>query len=145
MKKNVIKRMVLAFVLLAAICSTTSTALAVGTNYIESPTEMVSPRYTGLKSFFVDISIKEGKAFCSVSASASPSYTVRVSFGLQQNNGGWCTLKNWSSEEGILVSTEKNCFVTSGSAYRVYGTVQVYDSKGNCVETETTYSKVILY
>ena len=146
MKKHKFNRMALALIVVAMMCSVMGTVFAEGVDDAIAATETVSPRYVVLKSFFVDLSIStSGRATCSAEANVNSSYTVVITTELQQNDGGWHTIKSQVSNEGIRVNDNMIYYVCSGSDYRVFGTARVYDSKGNCIETVTVSSNVISY
>lgn len=146
MKKRVFNRVVLALVMAVALCSMVGSALAAGADNLAVAEKIISPRYEILKKFYMGLTIStSGKASCSAKANVSSSYTVVVTTELQQNDGGWRTIKSQLSDKGAWVQDTMSHYVSSGSTYRVLGTAYVYDSRGYCVETETAYSDIISY
>ena len=76
MKKYLFNRMVLMLLVVVALCSVTSSAFAAGADDFTASSEMVSPRYAGIKSLSAHLTISNlGFASCEVDADLYEAYT----------------------------------------------------------------------
>lgn len=143
MKKKVVNRVVLTLAMVAALCSMTGSAFAVGTNVPTVSAEMISPRYATIRSLSASLTISSsGRASCRVEVSLYGSYTGEISMYLQDRSSGWQTVKSWSSNGGAC---DGSYYVPDEDTYRVMGVLRVYNSTGKLVETATTYSNEISF
>lgn len=141
MKKRVFNRVVLAMVMVAALCSMIGSAFAASTDDLTSSGAIVSPRYAAVRSLHVTLSFSGSQANCKAYATLYDNYTANTFMCLQKLDGGWQTIQEWSTD-GSMCSKK---FYVSHGTYRVEGTVNVYDSRGNYVETITDYSDTVSY
>lgn len=105
----------------------------------------VDPRYTNILDIQAILSINEstGIASCSGMVTARNVTPVKVNVYLQiQENGGWTTLKTWSSTGTTIATVAKGYAVFSGYTYRVNVVGFVYDANGNIIESASVSHSV---
>lgn len=143
MKKHVFNRMVLMLVIVATLCSMTSSAFAAGTNDLADAAEMVSPRYAGIRELSADLTISSsGKAFCQVNAELYSAYTGKITMRLVNQSNGGQTVKSWSSDGAVCSG---NYYVFKGNTYQVTAVLSVYDSEGRLVESVPKSSNIVSF
>ena len=143
MKKYLFNRMVLMLLVVVALCSVTSSAFAAGADDFTASSEMVSPRYAGIKSLSAHLTISNlGFASCEVDADLYEAYTGKIPMRLVNQSSGGQTVKSWSSTGSVCSGSY---YVSSGDTYRVMGILRVYDSAGRLIETATTYSNEVFF
>ena len=131
--------------LLASLLIVPTSAVDVPTNEVSA---VVSPRYVDIMRLTASIGISSsGKATCySFAETATSSYVVYLSVSLQRYvNGGWSTVKNWSTNGTGEAILNQSRYVTSGYYYRTAATATVYTSGGSYVESATIYSQSDYY
>ena len=95
MKKYLFNRMVLMLLVVVALCSVTSNAFAAGAGDFAASSEMVSPRYAGIKRFTADLTIESsGRASCQVIADLYETYTGKITMYLINQSSGGQTVKS---------------------------------------------------
>ena len=107
-----------------------------------------TPRYARIIIYEVSLTISPaGLTDCySRVRLADSTDTATITIELQQKNGStWSNLKSWSISGSDVVSIDKERYVSPGYTYRVYSTVQVYNSSGKLMETATLTSKTADY
>ena len=132
--------------LVALILLMTSSLIMPAAAAEEAPT--ISPRYVNIMAFSASIGVNSsGKASCySFVETANTSYNINLSVSLQRYiNGGWSTVKNWSTSGTGETSLYKSWYVTSGYYYRTAATATVRTSGGSLVEIVTIYSQSDYY
>lgn len=137
------KRRIIAILSLVLILASVLVMPVSATDATTSEATTVTPRYVNISLFTASIGINSsGKASCySFVETANSSYTVYLSVSLQRYiNGGWSTVKNWSTSGTGEATLDKSRYVTSGYYYRTAATATVYTSGGSFVESETVYS-----
>lgn len=135
MKKRISKFLSM-FLALSCITTTLSNAAA------------IEPRYVGLSSLIVSFDISSsGLSVSYGSASLRSGYTADLSLELQRSSNGysWSTIKDWSTSGSGKITLEKSYYVVAGYDYRAKCSVQVYDSHGNLVDSDTAYSATVSY
>lgn len=143
MKKNVVNRVVFTLVMVAALCSVTGSAFAVGTDDLTASAEILSPRYATIRKFSVELTISSsGQASCQAFGSLFGSYVGEFTMYLQDQSSGWQTVKSWSGSGNVCSG---NYYVPKGDTYRVKGVLHVYDNAGRLVETTTKYSNEVFF
>ena len=111
-------------------------------------TPAVTPRYVNIALMNASINVNSsGKASCySFVETANTSYTIYLSVSLQRYiNGGWSTVKNWSTSGTGETSLYKSWYVTPGYYYRTSAAATVYTSGGSFVEAVTINSQSDYY
>jgi len=112
----------------------------------EAPT--VTPRYVNISIFTASVEVNSsGKASCySFVETANTSYNINLSVSLQRYiNGGWSTVKNWSTTGTGEATLDKSWYVTPGYYYRTAASATVRTSGGSYVEGVTIYSQSDYY
>lgn len=105
-----------------------------------------SARYTAIQSISTKLTIDRwGKASCVATVKLEDGYTADVTMELQQYYVGWITIKSWSDSGGPIIEMIKTYYVESGYDYSVVVTVDVYDSNGRFVESESVISETESY
>lgn len=113
---------------------------------LPSTGDIISPNYIVINATENDFVLKSLGYFECYGATDVPSgYTAYVKVELQQNDGGWSTIKTWSDKDYISAFVDENYAVMSGYSYRLKLTHKAYDSNDNLIETVTKYSEVIYY
>ena len=117
---------------------------AQGAEKVISNNSIVSPQFTAILSMSAGLSINSsGKATCSGSVTPSANtYTSKMTVSLQKSTSkGWSAINSWSGSgvgyAGVMI--EANYYVANGT-YRVCTTVNIYNSAGTLLETESFYS-----
>lgn len=103
----------------------------------------IEPRYTGILTTYNYLGAVGSKTLnCQGSTNARPGYTATVTVELQQNNGGWTTIKTWydSASEYAVVDEDYN--VATGYSYQLKVTHRSYKG-GTLVDSETKYSRIV--
>lgn len=142
------KRRILAILSLVLILASVLVMPASAADAPTAATAAVTPRYVNIMGFNASIGINSsGKASCySFVETANSSYTVYLSVSLQRYvNGGWSTVKNWSTSGTGEATLDKSWYVTSGYYYHTAATATVYTSSGSFVESQTIYSQSYYY
>lgn len=144
--KNYAKR-ITAFAAAIAMClSLQLGALPVSAALPSTDGSIVSPSNIVIISTVNDLILKSGGIFeCFGSTTVQGGYTAYVKVELQQNDGGWDTIKTWSNKGGTNAYIDQNYAVMSGYSYRLKLTHKSYDSNDNLIETITKYSDIIYY
>lgn len=138
MKKYLFNRMVLMLLVVVALCSVTSNAFAAGAGDFAASSEMVSPRYAGIKRFTADLTIESsGRASCQVIADLYETYTGKITMYLINQSSGGQTVKSWSSDGAAC---NGSYYVSKGNTYQVEAVLRVYDSAGRLVESVPKFS-----
>ena len=105
-----------------------------------------SPMYIAINSTSSGLTIGTlGKATCSGSTSTQENYLAGVIVELQQYDGGWTTIKEWSDFDWDVAMLSENWYVAKGYNYRVKTTHYAYRISGKLVEEVTKYSKTVSY
>lgn len=137
------KRRILAFLSLVALL-TSALILPAGATEIPTPdADVPSLCYVDIAVLTASIGIdSKGKASCyAFVETATSSYTVYLSVSLQRYiNGGWSTVKNWSTSGSGEATLDKSWYIVSGYYYRTAATATVYTAGGSFVESETVCS-----
>ena len=145
-KRNYAKR-ITAFAAAIAMCLSlqfgalpVSAALPSTGGSIVSPANIVitaTDYYFNLKSL--------GILECFGATTVQRGYTAYVKVEVQQNDGGWDTIKTWTNKDSSHAFIDENYAVMSGYSYRLKLTHKSYDSNDNLIETITDYSDIIYY
>jgi len=106
------------------------------------------PRYVNVSVFTASIDItSSGKAMCyAYVKTADPNYTISMNMALQRYaNGGWSTVKSWTSSGTGSVTMDKSYYITGDYYYHTAATATVWDEDGHFVEGPTIYSQSYYY
>lgn len=108
---------------------------------------VIQPRYTYIFSIMSDLTISSTGRTSDYGyvKMYDSSYTCDLTMELQQKDGSWNTIKEWTTSGSGTVELDKIWYVLSGYTYRVKVTVDVYNSAGKLVETESAYSLEVSY
>lgn len=139
------KRRILAFLSLVLILAS---VLSLPVCAADNNDDEVAPLYVDIMGFAASINVNSsGKASCySFVETANTSYTIYLSVSLQRYvDGGWSTVKNWSTSGTGEATLDKSWYVTSGYYYHTAATATVYTSSGSFVEAVTIYSQNYYY
>ena len=143
MKKNVVNRVVFTLVMVAALCSMTSSVFAASMNVDDVTAEVSYPRYVSIRNFTANLNISSsGYASCQLLVTLYGSYTGEATMYLQDRSSGWRAVESWS---GTGSGCSGSYYVTKGDTYRVKGELRVYDKSGNLVDNATVYSDTVSY
>lgn len=117
---------------------------ASGVESTSTESGIISPQFTAILSMSAGLSINSlGKATCAGSVTPSnDTYTADMTVSLEKStSNGWSTIKSWTgSGTGFVgVAIEAYYYVANGT-YRVCTTVNIYNSSGTLLETESFYS-----
>ncbi len=105
-----------------------------------------APMYIAIAQTYVNLTISSsGKANCEASTTVIKGYTADVYVELQQYDGGWTTIKDWSDSASHCAVVDEDWYVEDGYKYRVKSTHRSFNSSGNQVEKTTFYSKTVTY
>lgn len=111
-------------------------------------TSDVEPRFVGLMSMSIDLSISSsGLATVTYTADLKSGYTATVVLDLRKVTlTGGSSVKSWTLEDiSGLYSCGKYYFVASGHSYYVDVSVDIYDSDGDFVENIPLESRIVSY
>ena len=103
----------------------------------------IEPRYTGIATTYTYLKAVGSKTLsCQGSTSTRPGYTATVTVELQQNKGGWTTIKTWydSASEYAVISDDYN--VDTGYSYQLKVTHRSYKG-GTLIDSDVSYSDVV--
>ncbi|NMA70103.1 MAG: hypothetical protein GX958_11915 [Desulfitobacterium sp.] len=111
---------------------------------------IISPMFVHIHHIIPGLKIdSSGKATSlGVAGTYSSSHTINMNVELQKLSGSsWNTIKNWTASgpgypSGVML--ERDWYVVKGT-YRVSVTVQVYDSFGRLLETQTASTSPRVY
>ena len=105
-----------------------------------------SPRYTGLSTAYVDLTISSsGRSTSTGEVNTRSGYTADVTMELQQKDGSrWEEVRTWT-DVGADVYLEKDWYVASGYEYRVELSIEVSNSSGRVVDDVTIHSGIVEY
>lgn len=145
-KIKLIKQLCMA-VTVSAICCAATGMTGLGATYaaaktIDNPISIQNIAVTDTSSslsHFAEIMNCTGKTTVQV------GYTAGLTMELQQDNGGWDTIKTWSTSGGRSVGLTKSYAVSSGYRYRLKTTHKAYNSNGSLVESIVRYSNIVWY
>lgn len=141
MKKHVLKQAIIALVLVVVTFSATETVQAAD---VADMVYEVSPRYENISSFTFSPSIDGHYVFCSAKVSTRYSYNVEVIVELQKRDGGWSTVDSWSDNNtSVAYVSNVQYYIVSGALYRFRATANIYDSRGNLLESTEKYSSIM--
>lgn len=138
------KRIISAGLLVFMVILSVLPVYASGIESASTKSGIMSPQFTAILSMSAGLSISSsGKATCAGSVTpSSDTYTADMTVSLEKStSNGWSTIKSWTgSGTGYVgVAIEAYYYVTSGT-YRVCTTVNIYNSSGTLLETESFYS-----
>lgn len=72
-------------------------------------------------------------------------YSSGLTMELQKYDGGWTTIKTWSSTGGTSATLSRTHSVSSGYRYRLKTTHKAYNGAGGTAETIVKYSSEVSY
>ncbi len=108
--------------------------------------EKASVQYVAISQTTVGLKIGTlGKASCGGSTEVYNGYIADVLVELQQYDGGWETIQEWSDNDWDYANVDEDWYVEKGYKYRVKATHRSYNSSGTQLEKTTTYSKTVTY
>ena len=143
--RNYAKR-ITAFAAAVAMCLSLQLGAMPASAALPSTGDIVSPNYIVINATENDFVLKSlGYFECYGSTDVPMGYVAYVKVELQQNDGGWDTIKTWSNKGGTNAFIEQNYAIMSGYSYRLKLTHKAYDSNDNLIETITEYSDIIYY
>jgi hypothetical protein len=143
--RNYAKR-ITAFAAAIAMCLSLQLGALPASAALPSTGDIVSPKNIVINATEYDFVLKSfGVLECYGSTDVPMGYVAYVKVELQQNDGGWDTIKTWSNKGGTNAFIDRDYAVMSGYSYRLKLTYKAYDSNDNLIETITDYSEVIYY
>jgi len=87
-----------------------------------------------------------GRLGCYGGTEVQYGYKADVKVELQQYNGGWRTIKTWTSPiSSSYASVYSDWYVNSGYQYRLQVTHRALNSSNSVVETFVSYSRTVFY
>ena len=109
-------------------------------------TPTVSARWTYIMGTLNDIQLfSGGRIHSDGTTEVLPSYKAKVTVELQQNDGGWKTIKTWSDTATWCADVCEDWYVVKGYQYRLKLTHQALNSSNTVLETFNNYSSTINY
>ena len=104
--------------------------------------DTAQPYYTGTTLVTANIGAASGdRVNCEGSVKLKSGYEADLLMELQkETDGGWSTIKSWSTSGSGTIRLSKTYFIVSGNTYRVLVSGTVRDSNGHYVETASTAS-----
>lgn len=105
-----------------------------------SAAQAVQPRLIYLSDATCTLSFNTstGAATCTARAATIENLEIQMECKLQRyNNNKWNNAKTWNVSGMECATLNKTWTVPGGYDYRLYVTIKVYDSNGNCIETAT--------
>ena len=132
---------------LIVLCMALSLMSSVAFAAESSESEGRTARYTAIQRISAILTIDRwGKAGCVATVILDDGYTADETMELQQDYvNRWLTIKSWSDSGGPIVEMLETYYVESGYDYQVVVTVDVYDSNGRFVESDSAVSETLSY
>ncbi len=146
MKKSNVKRVV-TIVAILSMCFNTTILFAEGNNVRpNSDNEIILPMNIAIAATGNELTlVSAGKFYCFGETEVISGYSAGVVVELQQLNGSWQTIKDWSDQNTYYAAIEDDYYVSKGYNYRLKLTHTAYNSYGTLIETITKYSDVVYY
>lgn len=110
--------------------------------------EEAQPRYTGIASYYADLSSSGKTLYLTGSITAWDGYTSKLTIEFQERNGysgSWYT-KNTYTDTGSnrdICAINESITGTTGHSYRGYCKFQAFDSSGKVVDEKYEYTAIL--
>lgn len=99
---------------------------------------IISPMWTGMDDYETDLTIRSGKATCTVIVESASADKIEFSIKLQQyQSNSWKTVDSWSqkvSPSGGTAKFSESSTISKGFTYRFTGTLKTYKN-GKLLDT----------
>ncbi len=82
---------------------------------------------------------------CNGKTTVPSGYSSGLTMELQKYDGGWTTIKTWSSTGSTRTEMSRTHSVSSGYRYRLKTTHKAYNGAGGTAETIVKYSSEVSY
>lgn len=107
----------------------------------DNSTAIVEPRNTNIKYTTLSLSLSGGTAYCSASVTGYSSNTshVAIYLYLQEYNGGWTNVANWSGSASDYTLTVNKTARISRGRYRLKAIYQAQNEKITKYSSEKVY------
>ncbi len=135
------KKIIIMVILMFAVTSMPCTSYAADTVWGQaSLSNGIAPMWAGMEKYSTDLSIRSGKAVCSVFVEAASSKVDKVSFSIklqQYQNGSWNTIESWSQKVSLENGNAKfkeSSSISKGFTYRFTGKIKTYKN-GKLLDT----------
>lgn len=125
------------------VCAQNGSEDGVSPMALPTATPGIELQYTGILTTYNYLGAVGSKTLkCQGSTNTRPGYMATVTVELQQNNGGWTTIKTWydSASEYAAISDEYD--VDTGYSYQLKVTHRSYKG-GTLIDSETKYSRIV--
>lgn len=142
---KMIKRLLTALTAVSMCISATCSFVTVNAAVIDNG-DVVAPANIAITKGDYDFYETSGGALsCYGKTSVQAGYKSGVVVELQRYNGGWTTVKTWSSRGNTISVVDETYKPLSGYNYRLKISYKAYDSSWNLIETITKYSGELYY
>lgn len=127
--------------LLALNLATTATAQGLEKNVAEA-------RYTGIATYYADLSSSGKTLFLTGSITAWDGYTSKLTIELQERNGysgSWYTKSTYTDtgSNSDICAINESVTGTAGHSYRGYCKFQAFDASGKEVDVKYAYTTIL--
>lgn len=107
---------------------------------------IVSPLYAIITRMDQDLTLLSGGIMqCEGYTKVNSAYSAKTIVELQQNNGGWKTIKTWVKTGGTAAEIDETQAVAKGYDYRLLVTHSAYNANGTLAEIKQLPSNTVPY
>lgn len=107
---------------------------------------IVSPLYAIITSMDQELNLLSGGVMsCYGGTTVTAFYSAKTIVELQQNNGGWKTIKTWVKTGGTSAEIDETQAVVKGYDYRLLVTHSAYNANGTLAEIKQLPSNTVPY
>ena len=135
------KKIIIMAILILAVTSMPCASYATDTAWRQASfSDGVAPRWAGMGDYESDLTIRSGKAVCSVLVEAASAKVDKVGFSIklqQYQNGNWKTIESWDQKVSLGAGNSKfkeSRIISKGFTYRFTGTIKTYKN-GKLLDT----------
>ena len=108
--------------------------------------EIVSPLYVAITTMSQDLTLLSGGIMqCKGNTLTVAPYSAKTVVELQQDNGGWKTIKTWTKTGGNFATIKETQAVVKGYDYRLLVTHSAYNANGTLAEIKQQPSNTVPY
>lgn len=114
-----------------------------------APVMTVQPRYTGMFSYYADLSSSGNTLIATSGITPYEGFTCTVTFELQRkrSGGSWSHVATYTDtgDSSHICSIYETATAASGYSYRGYCTFQAFDKNGKEVDLSHNYTAILYF